>query len=114
MSAIARRLGDILSAIDAIERHSSSEAEFRANELHQIWMVHHLQIIGEASSAIDRAWREAHPSVDWAAIIGMRQILVHRYWRVDLDVVWATIANDIPPLRDQVEQLLEQVGEEDE
>ena len=85
MSATARRLRDILSAIDAIERHSSSEAEFRANELHQIWMVHHLQIIGEASSGIDRTWRDAHPSVDWAAIIGMRQVLVHRYWRVDLD-----------------------------
>ena len=82
--------------------------------LHQIWMVHHLQIIGEASSGIDRTWRDAHPSVDWAAIIGMRQVLVHRYWRVDLDVVWATIENDIPRLRDQVEQLLEQMRDEEE
>jgi len=39
--------------------------------------------------------------------IGMRHILVHNYWRVEIDVVWDTVMNDIPPLIDQLQQLLE-------
>ena len=111
MKAVAQRLRDILGAIEAIERHATSERHFRDEELVQVWTIHHIQIIGEACSSIDRAWREAHDHVQWGAIIGMRQVLVHRYWRVDIDVVWSTVERDLPTLRAQLEALLDEMHE---
>jgi uncharacterized protein with HEPN domain len=76
------------------------------DELVQVWMVHHLQIIGEAAARLPPDLRSASPRVPWSQIIGLRNVLVHAYFRVDPDEVWAVVDRDIPALREEVVTLL--------
>ena len=79
---------------------------FFADELVQIWMVHHIQIIGEAAGQLGRGFHDAHPEVPWPQIVAMRNLLVHAYFGIDLDEVWKTLERDIPALKAEVERLL--------
>jgi uncharacterized protein with HEPN domain len=107
------RLLDILEAIARIERYASQgRAAFENDELIQVWMVSHIQIIGEASNALSPELRARHPKVPWRQIIGMRHILVHNYFEVDLDIVWATLERDLPPLKRTVEAILAELDAE--
>jgi uncharacterized protein with HEPN domain len=65
-----------------------------------------MQVIGEAASRISDDVQFAHPEVAWSQIIAMRNILVHDYFNVDTDEVWATVERDIPILKNQVEAIL--------
>ena len=105
------RLRDILEAIAKIQVYVQEGRErFDETELHQVWIVHHLQIIGEAARALSKEVRDAHPKVPWSDVIGMRNILVHEYFSVDLDEIWDTAVNDLPSLRLQVEEMLRSAG----
>ena len=75
-------------------------------------MVHHLMIIGEAVSAIDPGVRQRYPSVPWRQIAGMRNILVHDYFRINQEVVWETIEKHVQPLKAEVERILEALPKE--
>jgi uncharacterized protein with HEPN domain len=66
-----------------------------------------VEIVGEAASKIHRDDRERYPSIPWAQIVGMRQRLVHGYDVVDLDVLWDTITDDLPPLIAELERLVD-------
>ncbi len=101
------RLLDILEAIENIEKYASRGHEaFEHDELIQTWIVHHLQIIGEAASTLPESFREKYPEVPWSKIIGMRNILVHNYFGVDVDVVWAVVVNDIPDLKQKIKNAI--------
>ncbi len=101
------RLEDILEAIARIERHASrGRAAFERDELIQVWILYHLQIIGEAVAKLGKAFHEAHPTLPWAQIVAMRNILVHEYFGVDLDEVWKTVERDLPALKRRIEKLL--------
>lgn len=107
MRSDRERLLDILEAIEKIERHRSSDIEtFADDELQQVWVIHHLQIIGEASYGLSQQFRASHPEIPWPQIIGMRHVLVHGYFEIDLDIVWAVIEKDLPPLRGAIESIL--------
>ena len=83
------RLFDILEAIDRIERYAQRGREaFDSEELIQSWIVHHLQILGEASRELSEDFKAKNPQVPWKSIIGMRHVLVHDYMNIDLDVAW--------------------------
>ena len=75
-------------------------------------MVHHLMIIGEAVRAIDPAVRAKYPSVPWRQIAGMRNILVHDYFRINKEIVWETVEKHVPPLKTQVDLILNQLPTE--
>ncbi len=64
----------------------------------QTWIVHHLQIIGEAVRGLSDEIRSAHPDILWAQIAAMRNILVHDYFGIDLEEVWAAVADEAPVL----------------
>jgi uncharacterized protein with HEPN domain len=101
------RLHDILEAISQIEKYQiQGQAEFQQNELIQVWIVHHLQIIGETSSSLSQKFIAKHSRVSWAQIIAFRNILIHEYFRVDLKTVWKIIERDLPNLKSQVEDIL--------
>lgn len=101
------RLRDILEAIAAIERHAARGAEaFRRDELVQVWILHHLLIIGEAAARLGRDFHESHREVPWARIVAMRNILIHQYFGIDLDAVWSTVEGDLPAFKRAVETLL--------
>jgi uncharacterized protein with HEPN domain len=103
------RLLDILEAIERIDRYAVRGREaFENDELIQNWITHQLQIIGEAAARITPDLRENHPEVPWRQIIGMRNVLTHGYFEIDLDIVWSVVERDLGKLRSQVEAILDE------
>lgn len=101
------RLLDMAEAIRHIEKYSSRGKQiFFKEELVQVWVVHHLQILGEAARGVSEESQRKYPRIPWGKIIGFRNILVHHYFAVNPDEIWAVVQSDIPPLKQDLEQLL--------
>ena len=101
------RLRDIQEAIADIQKYAQRGREhFEGNELVQTWIIHHLLVMGEAAAALSDGFREQHSDIAWSKIIGMRNILVHHYFGIDLEVVWSVVERDIPDLRRYVDSVL--------
>jgi uncharacterized protein with HEPN domain len=102
------KLRDILEAIERIEKYAvQGRKAFEENELIQNWFIQHLQIIGEASRVLSADIRDENPQVPWSQMIGMRNILTHNYFEIDLDVVWLVVERELPNLKPQIEAILE-------
>jgi uncharacterized protein with HEPN domain len=113
MRSNRERLLDILEAIDKIDRFAGMSCErFESDEMLQIWIIHHLQIIGEAASRLTQQFLDEHPEVQWNKIIGMRHILVHGYFEIDYEIVWQTVINDLPKLKAQIQRLIEKTKDD--
>lgn len=69
-------------------------------------MLRRIEIIGEAARSLPQDWKDAHPMAPWREITQMRDILIHRYFNVDLGLVWQTVQVDIPALKYAVTTLL--------
>jgi len=111
MRSDQERLFDILEAIEKIERYvAGGKTAFDSEELLQVWMIHHLQTVGEAASKLDRDFQANHPEIPWAQIIAMRNILIHDYFAVDLDEVWVAAERDIPRLKRGILAILDDIG----
>jgi uncharacterized protein with HEPN domain len=105
------RLRDMIEAIDRIERYSShGRAAFDADELIQSWIVHHLQVLGEAARALPDDVRTQAPDVEWKNITGMRHILVHDYFAIDRDIVWSTVEQELRPLKASLKALVQRLS----
>ena len=103
MRTDADRAGDILQAITRIRsRTKTDKAAFMADEMLQVWVVHHVEIIGEAVKGLSEPFRAARPEVQWQLIGSMRDRLVHNYWTVDLELVWEVVAKDLAKLEEAV------------
>ena len=101
-------LRHIVDAIHRIERHLGgvSRDEFFESELVQDAVVRQLEIIGEAARNVSDDFRQAHAEVPWTEIVGMRNRLIHAYFRVDLAIVWEIVEGDLPLLKDQIDRLI--------
>lgn len=73
-------------------------------------LVRAIEIIGEAASKISAGGRTELPTVPWNSIVGMRNRLVHAYFDVDLDILWNTVTQALPPLHAQLQAA---IGETD-
>jgi uncharacterized protein with HEPN domain len=101
------RLLDILDAIERIERRATAGgAAFQSDELLQVWIVHHLEIIGEACRGLSQDFRQLHQEYDWLDPVRMRNVLSHQYFEIDLDAVWSAVEQDLPELKLVVENAL--------
>ncbi|MFB3131726.1 MAG: DUF86 domain-containing protein [Rhodothermales bacterium] len=101
------RLFDIQEAIERIEQYAKQGQEtFETEELIQVWILHHLQIIGEASRALSDGLKNRYPTLPWSKIVGMRNILVHAYFGIDTDLVWEVVERDLAALKRTVEEML--------
>lgn len=112
MRSERERLLDILEAIERIEKYAAKgKRAFEAEELIQNWMVHHITVIGEACRSLSDDFQARYANVPWADIIGMRNILVHHYFGIDEDAVWAVVEKDIPELKFNIETILKSLKE---
>ena len=88
--------------------HGCTRSELDQNRVLALALVKCIEIIGEAAARVSKPYRDQHPSVPWRSIIAMRNRLIHAYFDVDLDRVWDTITDDLPPLVAALEQLVAQ------
>jgi len=72
----------------------------------ELSLIRLVEIIGEAAARVRTESKEKFPSIPWLQIVGMRNRLVHGYDAVDLDVLWDTIVDDLPPLITALEKIL--------
>jgi uncharacterized protein with HEPN domain len=83
-----------------------TRAQFEQDETLQRAFVRSLEIIGEASKKVTREFRADHPELEWRAMAGMRDHLIHGYFAVDYALVWDVVQTKIPELHERISQLL--------
>lgn len=115
---LADYLGHILQAIERINRYTEDMGEivFLEDEMAQDAVIRNFEIIGEASHNIEinfPAFAQAHPELPLAFAYQMRNAVAHGYFKVDLEIVWKTVQNDLFGLYTQVQQALEDLLRED-
>ena len=101
-------LRHVLAAVVTIERYVEvGHDEFmRASHWHDA-VIRQLEIIGEAVKRLSPEIAERRPDIPWRRIAGMRDVLIHDYMGVDLEAVWRVTQQNLPELRQAIEELLE-------
>lgn len=74
-------------------------------------LVHLLEIIGEAANGVSSEMRSRYKDLPWQTLVDMRNRLIHGYFDIDLDIVWNTVENNIPQLKQDLEMIIEQESE---
>lgn len=82
-------------------------ADLDEDELLRLALTKLVEIVGEAAKQVSFPTREAWPGVPWSAAARMRDRLVHHYFDIDLDVLWATVQTDLPDLIQRIERAQE-------
>ena len=96
------RLALMVEAIGNIEEFFSSVESYELfiqNKILCHAVIYNLQCIGESVYKLSREYVAAHPQIDWAAIEGLRHVLVHDYYQVNMETVWGIIKQDVPALK---------------
>ena len=101
-------LKHILNNITEVQKNTKglTKADFLKSKLIQNASIRNLEIIGEAVKNIPKSIKNRHPDIEWRQIAGMRDILIHEYFGVDIGLVWAIIKKDLPKLQKRIEALL--------
>jgi uncharacterized protein with HEPN domain len=95
-----------LKARDFIQGHS--RADLDSNEMLALAVIRLLEVVGEAARSLSKDLRDPHPEVAWKQITGTRDRLLHGYFDIDFDIVWAILTKDLPQLIPVLENLLSQ------
>lgn len=104
------RIRDIEECLEKIDKYSiRGEKVFYEDELIQTWIIHNLQIIGEASRATSEAFKVKYSQLDWQDMADFRNLIVHEYFRVNLKIVWSIVKNELPKLKQQVNDILRDI-----
>ena len=111
MKSDADRVSDILEAIAKIrERITDSIDAFQGDEMLQVWVIYHLQVIGEAARGVSQSLKDLHPEVPWPQIVALRNILVHEYFGLNMQQVWAMTQKNLPKLEEQVQGIRSRIA----
>ena len=92
-----------------------SRAEIEKIRMLQLALVKAVEIIGEAANHVSEDTRALAPDIDWGDIVGMRNNLIHAYWKINYDALWDVITYQLPPLISELHRLIEaKYGAQDE
>ena len=105
-------INDILESINAIEKFSKgiNKKQLDSNRMVQSAIIREIEIIGEAVKNLPSSFRQKYQDVPWNKIAGMRDIITHGYFRVDLDAVLEVIKRDLPILKKQIQKIKEELS----
>jgi len=91
-------------AIDFVQNTDRETVE--TSQILQNGLAKTIQDIGEAANNLTHGFRSEHPEIPWRDITDMRNFLVHVYFEIDIEIVWKTATEDLPPLLDWLEDIL--------
>lgn len=106
------RLQHIYQAILEIEEYSKNRnfSEFISNSMFRFACIKQLELIGEASNHISAETQKDFSEIQWAQIIGMRNVFIHEYFGIDFNVAWQIIEFDIPELKIKIFEIIEKLS----
>lgn len=106
---------DILTFFKRIEIYTKNFnfEDFQGNQMVIDAVVRNLEIIGEASNNIPKAIKEKYDSISWSEMIGLRNITAHKYFELDLTIIWDIIKKDIPKTKELIEKMSNELDEEE-
>jgi len=96
---------DAIAQIEKYVKHMTYK-KFGRSRMVQDAVVRQVTIIGEAARNLSPEFRQNHPEIPWAKVIGMRNVLVHDYFGIDIGEVWRVTQDDLPALKKQVGRIL--------
>jgi uncharacterized protein with HEPN domain len=100
------RLLHAIEAVDAIQRYTADGREaFFTDSKTQDAVIRNIEVLGQAVKGISDDTRALEPAVPWRKIAGMRDVLIHEYFGVELGLIWDVVENELPVLRPQLERL---------
>jgi uncharacterized protein with HEPN domain len=105
-------LTDMLEAIQKIERYTAglSFDQFEANEMVLDAVVRNLEIIGEAARYLPPTLRERYTQIEWSRVVGFRNIVIHAYFAVDVEIVWTISTQRLSELKPVLKEMLQDHG----
>jgi uncharacterized protein with HEPN domain len=108
-------LEDILEAAAKIKSYVAafSFESFQADAKTVDAVLRNLEVIGEAIKQLPASLRAGHPEVEWKKVAGLRDILIHNYFGIDVEIVWDVIQNKLPDLEAKVTRILRESPFED-
>ena len=101
-------LKDMLEAIQKIERYSEKMSldTLLEDDLVQDAIIRNLEILGEAVKNIPEHVKNEHPDIEWKKIAGLRDIITHAYFGIDVEIIWDVVENKIPSLKKSILEIL--------
>jgi uncharacterized protein with HEPN domain len=108
----AERLRDIGEAIERIQSRVKIE-RLQEDDMLQVWVLYHLQIVGEAVRSLSAELTQQYPEVPWSLIVGLRNRVVHEYFDIDLDIVIDIVTTDLPGFQAQIEGILQELNSDE-
>jgi uncharacterized protein with HEPN domain len=104
-------LGDMLVAAERIRSYTSglTYQTFRGDTRTIDAVLRNLEVLGEAAKQVPEIIRSKHPDVEWRKLTGLRDILIHGYFGIDLDIIWDIVDTKLVPLTEQLSTLIRQL-----
>lgn len=105
-------LSHILESIKAIDLYTGklTKEEFAENGQARDAVICRIQVIGEAVKNLPANLRREYKHILWSKATGMRDVMVHDYFGIDINIVWKTIKNDLPTFQKEIEKVYKELG----
>ena len=109
LGLVTRMLVEIDDALDFVKGYSRKRfiGDRKTRKSVAAWV----QNIGESARHLSPEFQRAHREIDWPKVVGMRNRIVHGYWDINYQIVWAVVRNELPPLRAALAPLMDEEPE---